>query len=97
MSARSSKLSSHSDRELNVPLTPLKASLRNRSVETDPRLADRIRGEFIEMQGFSPTLEQAVRLFHLSEAECSDVLGMLVADGFLHRSADGRYRLRRSG
>ena len=80
-----------------MPLTPLKAGLRNRPVDADPHLADRIRSEFIEMQGFSPTLEQAVRLFHLSEAECSDVLVTLVAEGFLHQSADGRYRLRRRG
>jgi hypothetical protein len=77
-----------------MPLTPLKASLRSRSPESS-HLVDRIRSEFGEMQGFSPTLQQAVRLFHLSESECYAVLVTLVEEGFLRESADGRYRLGR--
>jgi DNA-binding IclR family transcriptional regulator len=54
---------------------------------------ERVRGEFVEMRGFSPTLEQAARLFHLPKEECSKVLGKLTSDGFICRTADGRYRL----
>jgi hypothetical protein len=55
--------------------------------------ATRIRGEFIEMRGFSPTIEQAARLFDLPRDECDSILRNLVQQGFLQRSADGRYRL----
>jgi hypothetical protein len=53
----------------------------------------RVRGEFIEMRGFSPTVEQAARLFDLPREDCDTVLAGLVQQGFLHRTADGRYRL----
>jgi hypothetical protein len=56
-------------------------------------MAARIRGEFIEMRGFSPTVEQAARLFDLPREECDSILASLVQQGFLHRTADGRYRL----
>ena len=63
----------------------------------DPRrVADvvtRVRSEFFEMRGFSPTVEQAARLFDLSREECSRVLNSLEREGFLRRTADGRYRL----
>jgi hypothetical protein len=52
-----------------------------------------VRGEFSEMRGFSPTIEQAARLFDLSLDECRRVLGGLEREGFLRRTADGRYRL----
>jgi DNA-binding IclR family transcriptional regulator len=58
----------------------------------DDRLVARIRGEFIEMPGFAPTLPQAVRLFQLSRDDCSRVLLHLVEEGFLHRTLDDRYR-----
>ena len=57
------------------------------------RLVDRVRGEFNEMQGFSPTLDQAARLFSLSRDECHRVFSHLLREGFLGCSADGRYRL----
>lgn len=66
-------------------------SLTPRRAPTD--MAARIRGEFIEMRGFSPTIEQAARLFDLPREECDSILGNLVNQGFLHRTADGRYRL----
>jgi DNA-binding IclR family transcriptional regulator len=53
----------------------------------------RVRGEFFEMRGFSPTVEQAARLFDLTREECGRVLGALEREGFLRRTADGRYRL----
>jgi hypothetical protein len=58
-----------------------------------PSVIERVRGEFIEMRGFSPTVDQAARLFNLSLEECGRVLGGLVKEGFLHRTSDGRYRL----
>ena len=61
-----------------------------RQPQVDP--LERVRGEFIEMRGFSPTPAQAARLFDLSPEECDRVLTRLVAEGFLRRSADGRYR-----
>ena len=57
------------------------------------RLVDRVRSEFNEMQGFSPTLDQAARLFSLSRDECHRVFTHLLREGFLGCSADGRYRL----
>jgi hypothetical protein len=54
---------------------------------------ERVRGEFVEMRGFSPTLEQAARLFHLPADECSQVLTTLTSEGFIRQTADGRYRL----
>jgi DNA-binding IclR family transcriptional regulator len=56
-------------------------------------VAARNRGEFIEMRGFSPTIEQAARLFDLPREECDSILDSLVQQGFLRRSPDGRYRL----
>ena len=97
MSARSRKPLSPLDRDVAVPFTPLKAGPRARSAEDGRQLVDRIRSEFVEMQGFSPTLGQAVRLFHLTDAECLEVFAALVQDGFLQVSADGRYRLQRRG
>ena len=58
-----------------------------------PDAATRVRGEFSEMRGFSPTIEQAARLFDLSMDECRRVLGSLEREGFLRRTPDGRYRL----
>ena len=95
MTAPHSKPAHRSIRNPDFPL----ASLTTRAVRHQPALmadatlADRIRGEFLEMRGFSPTLEQAKRLFHLSEDVCRDVLAALVTEGFLHVEHDGRFRL----
>ena len=56
-------------------------------------VTDRIRCEFAEMRGFSPTVDQAARLFQVSRDECVRVLTRLVDEGFLKQTADGRYRL----
>jgi len=56
-------------------------------------VVERVRGEFAEMRGFSPTLAQAARLFGLTIDECDRVLRSLVQDGSLRRGDDGRYRL----
>jgi hypothetical protein len=74
-------------RALSMPATQRKPS----SVRGD--VTDRIRCEFVEMRGFSPTVDQAARLFQLSREECVRVLRMLVDEGFLRQTPDGRYRL----
>ena len=58
-----------------------------------PDVVTRVRGEFVEMRGFSPTVEQAARLFALTTDECARILRALVQEGFLHCTPDGRYRL----
>jgi hypothetical protein len=70
---------------LPMPARPRKA------VRVD--VTDRIRCEFVEMRGFSPTVDQAARLFQVSREECVQVLKKLVDEGFLRHTADGRYRL----
>ena len=83
-------------RLFEVPLASAKVQrLDHKPVRRAParRLVDRVRSEFNEMQGFSPTLDQAARLFSLSRDECHRVFSHLLSEGFLGRSADGRYRL----
>ena len=63
----------------------------DRTTPAEPSLA-RVRGEFAEMRGFSPTLPQAARLFNLPVEECARVLTALVQEGSLHQDRDGRYR-----
>ena len=53
----------------------------------------RVRCEFVEMRGFSPTVAQAARLFQLQPDECGQILKGLVEEGFLRQTADGRFRL----
>ena len=60
-----------------------------------PEKLERVRGEFVEMRGFSPTLDQAARLFDLPREECSRVLTNLTTEGFIRQTSDGRYRLTR--
>jgi hypothetical protein len=65
----------------------------DRTTPVEPYL-DRVRGEFTEMRGFSPTLPQAARLFNLPIEECARVLTKLVQEGSLHQDDDGRFRRR---
>jgi hypothetical protein len=53
----------------------------------------RVRCEFVEMRGFSPTVQQAARLFQLNPEECGRLLTRLVQEGFLRQTPDGRFRL----
>lgn len=79
---------------LDVPLRPLSIrSMPPRSTARAVNIADRVRGEFVEMRGFSPTVQQAARLFDISADACRDVLTTLEREGFLTRTRDGRYRL----
>jgi len=77
---------------LEIRPTPL--SIRSLGSRRAPlSIVERVRGEFAEMRGFSPTLAQAARLFDLPSDECDRVLRTLVQDGSLRCGADGRYRL----
>jgi predicted transcriptional regulator of viral defense system len=76
----------------DIPFRALSMSTaRKPSMRVD--VTDRIRCEFVEMRGFSPTVDQAARLFQVSRDECVRVLTRLVDEGFLRQTADGRYRL----
>jgi hypothetical protein len=57
-------------------------------------VVDRVRGEFLEMPGLSPTLAQASRLFDVPQEECRHVLNTLLMEGFLRCSPEGQYRRR---
>jgi hypothetical protein len=59
--------------------------------DTRPLIGERVRGEFREMPGLTLTLAQAVKLWSLDVATCTDVLTYLVTDGFLCRRADGAF------
>ena len=85
----------HSLHELSITGASLSMfGATNVSVATiDVALVDRIRGEFLEMRGFSPTLQQAERLFHLPAEVCRTMLARLVEEGFLRVEHDGRFRL----
>jgi hypothetical protein len=77
---------------LDIRPTPLSVrTLRARRTPSVP-IAERVKGEFAEMRGFSPTLEQAARLFNVPAEECSRVLRSLEQDGSIARGEDGRYR-----
>ena len=78
---------------LNIPPKPLSISSlsHRRAVASD--VETRIRCEFVEMRGFSPTIQQAARLFQLNQDECDLLLTRLVQEGFLRQTPDGRFRL----
>jgi hypothetical protein len=59
-----------------------------------PAIVARVRGEFTEMPGLSPTLAQAARLFGLRAEECQGVLELLLREEFLRCGPDGQYRIR---
>jgi len=87
---RTSALTRTNPAPLDIRATPLAIrSLNYRRAS----IVERVRGEFAEMRGFSPTLAQAARLFDLPAEECDRVLNALIQDGSLRRSEDGRYRL----
>lgn len=86
-------LSRRSD-PLDIPFKPAKMLSPSRSASAPaPDAVERVRNEFVEMRGFSPTLDQAARLFQLPRDVCATVLTRLAAEGFVSRTADGRYRL----
>ena len=92
MALRSVPAAHHPGDPLDIPLRP--ASVRTLSPRRTT-VVDRVRGEFVEMRGFSPTVQQAARLFDLPAEACRDILTDLEREGFLTHTADGRYRLQR--
>jgi hypothetical protein len=97
MTALARRPLSFSHRDLHVPLTPLKIpSLAPRPEHSaaDQKLVERVRREFSDMRGLSPTMPQARRLFHLEQDECFEIFAQLLQEGFLDLGADDRYRLR---
>jgi hypothetical protein len=91
MSIRSESLAGKPSSPLDVQLKSLSIRTLDRKTPAPPSV-DRVRGEFTEMRGFSPTLSQAARLFNLPVDECARVLTALVQEGSLRRDEDGRYR-----
>lgn len=69
------------------------AKYRKTSSSARADVVDRIRCEFFEMRGFSPTVDQAARLFQVNREECVQILRNLVEEGFLTMTPDGRFRL----
>jgi hypothetical protein len=88
-----SRLLNHPPRPLDAAPGAQRDSVPTTNPTIDPSIVQRIRGEFSEMPGFSPTVPQAARLFQLPIAECERVFEMLVREGFLQPMSDGRYRL----
>ena len=91
MPMRATKASHFPPSLADIPFKALSMSPRRSSIRVD--VTDRIRCEFVEMRGFSPTVDQAARLFQVSREECVHVLKKLVDEGFLRQTSDGRYRL----
>jgi hypothetical protein len=79
----------------SLDLKPRPLSIRPREYRrpTPADVVERVRSEFVEMRGFSPTLAQAARLFDLPAEDCDLILSGLVQSGFLRRTPDGRYHL----
>ena len=73
---------------------PSLARLAPHRAPADQKLVERVRREFCDMRGFSPTIAQATRLFHLADDECREIFRQLLREGFLVLCADDRYRLR---
>lgn len=92
MPHRNSALADQRTSSLDIRRTPLSVRSIGARRPSPVSPADRVRGEFAEMRGFSPTLEQAARLFGLPCDEAKQVLGALVRDGCVTQCEDGRYR-----
>ena len=82
----------------HVPIRPVKVpSIVRPAVRrghADQKLVERVRREYCDMRGFSPTIAQAKRLFHLASDECLEIFKQLLQEGFLTLCSDNRYRLR---
>ena len=80
-------------RSPGVPPETAPAAGRHSGADVDEGVTERVKAEFQEMRGFSPTVTQAARLFNLPHGECARLLDLLVRDQFLQRAPDGTYRL----
>jgi hypothetical protein len=82
----------------HVPIRPLRmpsvVPSAARRVPADQKLVERVRREFSDMRGLSPTMAQATRLFHLAHEECFEIFRQLLQEEFLVLCADDRYRLK---
>jgi len=58
---------------------------------TEEPLLRRIRSEFHEMPGLCLTVPQAARLWNLDQVTSEAALIVLVAEGYLARTEDGRF------
>lgn len=82
----------------NVQQKSLMGNLSERRISDialleDVALLERIKAEFREMRGFSPTATQAARLFDLPLSRCASLLDALTREGFVQRLPDGTYRI----
>jgi hypothetical protein len=93
MTATARKPLSFQQRHLNVPLRPLRIQPVSHK-PADQKLVERVRREFSDMRGLSPTIAQARRLFNLPDDECLGIFAQLLQEGFLDLCADDRYRLK---
>ena len=82
-----------STRSSALDIVPKPLSIRSIEYRPAAHVVNRVRGEFAEMRGFSPTVAQAAKLFDLSTEECDRLLRSLEREGFLRRMPDGPYRL----
>ncbi|HYS24810.1 MAG TPA: hypothetical protein VEP46_04380 [Vicinamibacterales bacterium] len=93
MTATGRKPLSFQQRNLHLPLRPLRIQSIARK-PADQKLVERVRREFSDMRGLSPTIAQARRLFSLADDECLGIFAQLLQEGFLDLCADDRYRLK---
>lgn len=63
----------------------------NTGARGEERLLKRIRSEFHEMPGLCLTVRQAARLWNLDPLTSEAALQMLVAEGYLAQTEDGRF------
>ena len=80
-----------------VPLGWASLELSGKAIGVDRErhaLTLRVCGEFRDVSGVSITLQQAVRLFDLSQDVCEDLLVSMVERGLLDVTLDGAYRYR---
>jgi hypothetical protein len=97
MTATGRKPLSFQQRNLHVPLRALRIQSIARTparTPADQKLVERVRREFSDMRGLSPTIAQARRLFNLPDDECLGIFAQLLQEGFLDLCADDRYRLK---
>jgi len=96
MPARAPRVPKSPSPLLDVRFKPLPMTgrvYRRAAASATSDIVDRVRCEFVEMRGFSPTVDQAARLFQINREDCDRILMELVEEGFLTRTPDGRYRL----
>src|SRR5215470_12707351 len=97
MTATARRPLSFQHRDVHLPLAPLKITSPTRRHGREPadqKLVERVRREFCDMRGLSPTMAQARRLFHLANDECLEIFRQLLQEGFLVLCSDDRYRLK---